>query len=1029
MQISEYFKFRNELIEQSKEEDGGITQSSFIATVLPDLLITRLIESEDFENSFYEDKNKNIKINGYSFNESGDRLQIYIVNEIALSPLATEKDLSVSLKSYYEELFSKAKNFIRLSFLRHLNENITDADPIKYLTHRLSLNDSVREIDVVEIFLITPTLSLENRGADPYPKRFAFDNEEIKLTFNTNGKSEKKAIIIEKKIIDLNYLYDISISKSSEYALIVDFEKDLGGKIEVLQAADQENFETYLCVIPATGIASLYKNAGGTRILEKNVRSFLQFGKKSVNAGMKSTILKAPEKFIAFNNGLTITATDKIIEEKDGRLFLKSLTNFQIVNGGQTTATIFFSNKEGLNIDKINLMAKINVAKNISDDDLETLIDEISYYSNRQSKVSNVDNNKIKPQLDKIKSLSNSVITPSGSKWFFERLKGQFATQIRMAGSNKARIEKEYPKERRFTKETLGKTYSAWGDKPFLVKFGGEKVFGYFSEELVGDGEKKKPKIIDRLFYEEMISVLILVGELNKIYGQGKKNSIGQLRAAVVPYSLSILYINTNGSKSSMDFGLRKIWLKGSLEKDLADYFKNLMTLVNTLLKDRRYNDSDNTDDNTKNKEVWDKISICEEIVDFMKSHESKKIISKYGIKKGSKSKSIESVNFDIISETVTIASKGPDYYKKIIELYKDHLSDSELRKIDKYRLLLKSDSDIGIEGVMFLNTLNTKIMHIMPEVFDKVIFKEDLRLHITLSKIISVYNKALEANKDVLAEFKALEQIAFTKKIKYSSVIGVLGKELKEGKSPSLKTISLVSNYFYNSEKSSSEIENVQPILINKDLLQQMLKWDSINKSLTPKEIEYVKDFAFGIKELTSFDKANLERYYRIIEKSEFTNKTDFIKQDINSKNNEFENFQQNDEKQTDSKDDFIYLKKIIKQDLERTPTFSVEAIRDFFNVELNHGESKIISIKNISTQNSFNVEFKLRETRNEYRIFLNNLSKEFSLNEKDILVFRKASENYFTCEHISTNSENYSIFNTQFEVNKNHKIIEIIH
>lgn len=871
MQISEYFIFRNELIELSKEEDGGITQSSFIATVLPDLLTTRLIESEDFENSFYEDRDKNIKINGYSFNESGDRLQIYIVNETALSPITIEKDLSVSLKTYYDDLFSKAKNFVKLSLLGHLKEEIMDSSSVKYLIHRMSSSEFIKEFDVIEIFLITPTLSIETRGGIPSAKRFSFDNEEIKLSYNINGNTDKKSIIIEKKIIDLNYLHAVSISRSNEYDLIVDFEKDLGGKIEVLKAADEENFETYLCVIPATGIASLYKNAGGTRILEKNVRSFLQFGKKSVNSGMKSTILNAPEKFIAFNNGLTITATDKILEETNGRLFLKSLTNFQIVNGGQTTATIFFSNKEGLNINKINLMAKINVAKNISDDDLETLIDDISFYSNRQTKVSGVDNNKIKPQLDKIKSLSTSVITPSGSKWFFIRLKGQFDTMLRMAGGNKARIEKEYPKDRRFTKEILGKYYVSWGDKPYLVKLGGDKVFGHFSAELVGDNDKKKPQIIDRIFYEELISKMILVKGLEKIYGQGK-NSIGQLRAAVIPYSISVLYLFTNGSKTNPDFDLGKIWLKESLEKDLADFFKSLMILVNRLLKDKRYNNSDDTSDNTKKPEVWTKISNCEEIEQFMNSDESKNIIAKYGIKKGSKFKSIESVNFDIISETVNVVSKGTDYYDKIAVLYKEHISESDSRKLHRFQNLLKADLDIGKEGVTFFNYLNTKIMHSMPEVFDNVTYTEDLKLFITLSKIISFYNKALESNKDILDEFKGLEQIAISKKIEYSSILGELGKELKKGNAPNLKALNLASNYFYNSEKKSSEVKNVKTIVINEQLLQQMLAWDSINKSLTPKEIAYITDFAFGLKKITDFHKLNLDRHYRIIEKSGFT-------------------------------------------------------------------------------------------------------------------------------------------------------------
>ena len=90
-------------------------------------------------------------------------------------------------------------------------------------------------------------------------------------------------------------------------------------------------------------------------------------------------------------------------------------------------------------------MAKINVAKKASDDELEELISNISTYSNAQSRVSKVDLRSRNPQLVKIKSLSESILTPSGKKWFFERAKGEFNTKLRIAGSNKKRIEREFP--------------------------------------------------------------------------------------------------------------------------------------------------------------------------------------------------------------------------------------------------------------------------------------------------------------------------------------------------------------------------------------------------------------------------------------------------------------------------------------------------------------------------------------------------------------------------------------------------------
>ena len=191
------------------------------------------------------------------------------------------------------------------------------------------------------------------------------------------------------------------------------------------------------------------------------MRSFLSF--RGVNSGIKETIRKEPEKFIAFNNGVTITASAVKVFNYKKKNYLESLTDLQIVNGGQTTATIYFSKREGLDISNVKVMAKINVAKSDSDSELEDLISKISMYSNTQSRVSPVDLRARNPQLVKLKQLSESIQTPEGRHWFFERAKGEFNTMVRKAGSRGARIKSDYPTARRFSKEQLAKYFTAWG--------------------------------------------------------------------------------------------------------------------------------------------------------------------------------------------------------------------------------------------------------------------------------------------------------------------------------------------------------------------------------------------------------------------------------------------------------------------------------------------------------------------------------------------------------------------------------------
>src|SRR5690606_35839855 len=302
-----------------------------------------------------------------------------------------------------------------------------------------------------------------------------------------------------------------------------------------------------------------------------------------VNKGIKETIKSHPELFIAYNNGLTITAVDAELTEENGKVYLKSLKDFQIVNGGQTTASIYFSKKEGLDISKVRVMAKINVAKNTDEEKLNEFISQISIYSNAQSKVSSTDLRSRNEQLVKLKAVSESTLTPTGKKWFFERFKGEFNTLIRKNPSAQTRINNEYPKERRFSKEELAKYYMSWGDQPYMVKKGGEKIFRSFIE-IISGGEKKKAPTIDRDFFEETTARIMLFRTLEKQYGAGK-NSLGQLRSAVVPYSIAVIYKYAGTVRSSMIFDLAKIWKQEQFDEAFLAMSYSLMDLMNNLIK------------------------------------------------------------------------------------------------------------------------------------------------------------------------------------------------------------------------------------------------------------------------------------------------------------------------------------------------------------------------------------------------------------------------------------------------------------
>ena len=790
MDINELIKLRTDLLENSVNEDGYVSQQSFLESVLPSAVETGLIESEDIN---FVSPNQNFNILGYNENESGERLQLFIVDQESISLSIKKEDLIQSRKDNHNSNFKLALEFVKKAMKGYTDDLIQDSDPLAVLANQLFTSSYVDKIDVIEIILFSATIAVETRGKELDVKKFEFEDSSVNVNFTKNRESKKKEIDIYFKLVDLGYLYSVSVSKGNADPLKVSFSGVFGSSIEVLKAAGENHFESFLCVLPATGLANLYKKES-SRLLEKNVRSFLNFN--TANAGMRNTIRKDPEKFIAFNNGLTITGVDSELIEKDGKIFLESVNDFQIVNGGQTTASIYFSMKDGLDISKINLMAKINIAKNVSEDELNSLISDISLYSNTQTKVSNVDLKTSNRELKLIKRMSTSVTAPNGDKWYFDLSRGEFSTMVKLKG-NKKKLEKEYPKQRRFTKDELGRYYTAWGEVPYLVKLGGVKVFRYFIDSISGDDDKKKPKEIDREFFTSLISRVILFRELEIIHGRGK-NAIGQLRSSVIPYAISALYSVTNGDKKSLDFNLNILWMNQGLDNSLKAYFYDLMFLINDLIK--KYAQSDDFAQYAKKEQLWKDIKNSSELLKFFKSADTEKIINKYGITKDlakSKKKSPNNYCFDNISKAVELASMGSKFYKSLISNLAFDLTETEERKLSRILQAFKSYKNLTLDQVWFLDELLIKINEKSPSSFENIKqFQNELWVT-TIENIKKRYNMCINNNLSLTEEFDKLYQAANAKNVKYGSVYKVIGDKLSKMEELSLVEIYHASYYY----------------------------------------------------------------------------------------------------------------------------------------------------------------------------------------------------------------------------------------
>jgi hypothetical protein len=624
MELSELANLRADLISESKDQNEFLDQTLALENSLKYLLDAKVIETEDYVPNYFLDESSNFKVNGYLVNESGERLLLFVVDEDSISESGDIEDYCISKRGDYEFQFNRGIRTIKSALKGEFLTGKQASDPIGALTAKLASLQGVEQFDVIEVVLVSLTATVSRKGREISPKSIYFEDSKLSISFG-EGKTRKEILVV-RTLVDLNFIHNVTTAQGNRQPLVVDFKKTFGYYIPVIEAAKDTNFTSYLCVLSADILADLYKRYS-SRLLDRNVRSFLQF-KKGKNQGLKDTIRHNPEKFIAYNNGLTITAIHAKTLTKKGELLIESLEDFQIVNGGQTTASIYFSKKDGLDISRVKVMAKINVIESMKESEIDDLISNISKFSNTQTNVSAVDLRSRSRELVELKRISKSVPSPSGKKWFFERSRGEFNTMVRMAGASGAsRIKRESPTDRRFSKDHLAKVYLSWGDAPWFVKKGGEKIFRVFMESISGGKEQESTVSIDRDFYENIIAKMILVNTYTSMYGQGK-NSMGQLRAAAVPYAVALLYSQTDGATSARLFDFSKIWKAEKLPEDLSEFSERLLQLSNRLIK--KYSQSDDFSEYAKKEELWSAIRRSKEVREYFSLPASKKLISKY---------------------------------------------------------------------------------------------------------------------------------------------------------------------------------------------------------------------------------------------------------------------------------------------------------------------------------------------------------------------------------------------------------------
>lgn len=526
-----YQDFREEVLMSADMDTNGWTTEDFLTNILLEYMEEAGEVTDPIMCPF---RSHGLQLNAYAIAEDYSSLDIFVSiysdNDNPRSVSQTEIDAAIKRAI---QLYQKAINDLYTSFEK-------DNDAYEFA---ITVNKQKENIKNVHVYALT------NGIVKPIP----FKNITV-------GGAE-----ISFAIWDIDRLYRCVMSGKMRETIEIDFEEKFGQTIPCIENNTSDKYSVYLAIVSGEMLASLYDEYRD-RLLEKNVRSFLQV-KGAVNKGIRVTLRDEPDMFLGYNNGISVTAENvEIVRDENGKPSIKRIRDMQIVNGGQTTASIFNAHKDkkiAADLSKVFVQMKLSVIS--AQDDMDEIVPRISAFANTQNKVQMADFSANDPYHRKIEELSRTIWAPAqgGMKpmnWFYERARGQYADMLSRETTTLRRkqFKETHPL---FTKTDLAKYENTWDQLPNYVSEGAQKNFRRFTVRL----SERNASLPDEKYYQNLIAKAILFRSTEKLVQQ---QQFGGYRANIVTYTLSLLSF-----KTAQRIDLERIWkeqgLTSALEKEI----------------------------------------------------------------------------------------------------------------------------------------------------------------------------------------------------------------------------------------------------------------------------------------------------------------------------------------------------------------------------------------------------------------------------------------------------------------------------
>lgn len=459
----------------------------------------------------FKKSGEKIKLDGYVFNEYFNTITLII------SDFNQGNEVIKMGKVEIDKNVKMVQRFLKNCFTDYFNDVEESSDGYQAYEYIQACKD---EIETANIILIT--------------------NKKAVLYVPDDAKIGK--INVRFDVWDIERLYQHVFLNTQTDIIDIKLKKKYGTLLPLIKVigSNEQPYDCYVGAISGEVLARIYSDEG-QKLIEKNVRSFLQATGK-INKGIRDSLKNEPDMFMAYNNGISTIAESIEIDEKssnDNYVIIKSITGWQIVNGGQTTASIYNAYKSKVDLSNVSVQMKLAVIK--AEEKTNEIVANISKYANSQNPIKMSDFSANDEYHIRMERFSRIVYIPvekgkSVDRWFYERARGQYLVELnrQLTPAKKKEFKDHNPKSRCVSKAVSAKCMMSWMGYPDIVSKGLETNFVYFTG-LVNEG--KIPEATEAN-YKKMIAEVILFNECDRIVANQK---FGGFKAQIDYYTVALL--------------------------------------------------------------------------------------------------------------------------------------------------------------------------------------------------------------------------------------------------------------------------------------------------------------------------------------------------------------------------------------------------------------------------------------------------------------------------------------------------------